>query len=176
MKSKWLRPYEGRLHKGNPLKRIYGTVEEAVRDTRDELGRAGTRVAHEAERVAGDTDKFIDAAGAALSDPKAWLASIPTFGASFFVSGKEAFDEMTDDEQAEEVAAQKAEYNRGQEAKLVEDERIAQEEQAKLVEERDTKAKTVAQDRAKRLGAGRRGLLYQGKSGSATGKNEMLGG
>jgi len=58
----------------------------------------------------------------------------------------------------------------------LEKEKQTQAKQAKMVKDREAKAKKAATERATRLGKGRRGLLYQGKETGVTSKSTTLGG
>ena len=135
----------------------------------------GRKIGKETRTAYGDGDKFISATGAALSDPVAWSQAFTTYGGSLLKSGKDAWDELSDAEKEEEIAKQDAEIAAREEVKLVEEQQTAQAEQDRMTSERAKESETQARERAKRIGSGRRGLLYQGKATGVT-KSTVLGG
>lgn len=152
---------------GNPLKKVAKTVKKAVKQTSREVSRTGDTLS-----------KVGSAAAASVQDPGTWTSFLinPTLGTA--VGGEEAMANYQALSQAEKDEA-KAEAERAmaaaKEKAALEKEKAAQAKQAKMVKDREDKAKKAAAERATRLGAGRRGLLYQGKETGVT-KSTTLGG
>lgn len=188
MNMKWMKPNEGRLHKGNPFKRVEKSVKRMGGQAGEQAGRLGSQIEKEADRAGknvSDSDwweKTGTAALAGMADPAAWMTGMAGgggvgAGAQAFFTGeatKEAWDAMTEADQAEARAAIEAEQARQEEARLMKEQEDAQREQERMTSERAREAEDAARERATRLGKGRSGLLY----GTATGvKNkDVLGG
>jgi len=171
-------PNEGRLHKGNPLKRVS-----------KEVSRTSSKIASETERVAETVGKEVERAGenvaddewwtktgeallASASDPGSWLAFAvnPTFGMG--MAAQNAADVYADMSQAErdEADAEAAQKH------AAEAERVATMEQEKMASDKAKAAAADASERATRLGQGRRGLLWQGQETGVKDKSTVLGG
>jgi len=159
---------------GNPIKKITKQVKRSVK-----------QVGKQVERSAGDvTDtgwwtKSGTALMSAASDPGTWLAYAvnPTVGLGMGAQqAKENYAAMSQAERDEADAEAARNRAKMEEAKKIETQKKAEAEQAKMVRERDAKAKAESEERVKRLGTGRRGLLYQGAKGKETGTSNVLGG
>ena len=227
MNKKWMKPNEGRLHKGNPIKSVTDAVGNAIGGMGGAVGKYSTKLLKETERagdraydevvrsskdvwkettnVAGRTyaelegavgsayaeaaranenlqdsdwyEKMALSAAAAVQDPKALATGMVTGQLSFGTAGKKAWDAMGDAEKAEARAEHDAAMAKQEEQRLQVTEKQAQDAQAKMVKEREAEAAAEASERARRLGTGRRGLLFQGAKGKETGtKSTVLGG
>jgi len=178
-----LYPNEGRLHKGNPLKRISKEVSRSSKKISGETSRVAETVGKEVERASGDvTDgewwtKTGEALLASASDPGSWLAFAvnPTFGMGMGAqNAADAYAEMSEAERAEAEAEAAAANAAEEERVLIEKQKVEEAKQAEMVREREAQAQAESEERITRLGTGRRGLLYQGKETGVT--NTVLGG
>lgn len=158
---------------GNPLKQIEAEAKRTAR-----------RVGAEAERVGEDVlstewwEKTATSGLAAAGDVGTWAAYAvnPTFGLGMGAKkAQETYEAMTEAERAEALAEAEAATAKAEETRLMEEQKTAQQEQERMVSERAAEAETQAKERARRLGRGRRGLLYQGKA-TGVDKATVLGG
>jgi len=140
---------------GNPLKRL----EKAG-------SKAGSQIV-----------KGVESAAASVSDPKVWVAAMTggmMGGAAMGAKEAEATYQAMSQAERDEANAEEARMAAAEEARLMEEQKSAQAEQARMTSEREQEADVRAKERARRLGTGRRGLLYQGKETGVT--NTKLGG
>lgn len=145
----------------NPLKKIEKAITTAASQTTTELGRAG-----EQATKAGTSTL------AAASDPGAWLgyAVNPTVGLGLGTKkAEETYKAMSRAEKDKADAEAQA-------VMAMEQERQAKLAQEKMVSDKAKAEANKAKERAKRLGQGRRGLLYQGRETGVSGKSNVLGG
>lgn len=180
-----LYPNEGRLHKGNPFKKVIKEVKRAGRSTERAASKIGSQIEAEAGRTSENfqSSDWWEKVGAAtlagLGDPKTWGTGMLGGGTvgTFFAgeSSGEAWEEMSDAERAEAQAAMEAEQARQEEARLIQEQEDAQREQERMTSERAREAEAQARERSVRLGKGRRGLLY-GKETGVQSKSGVLGG
>ncbi len=170
MNMKWMKPNEGRLHKGNPFKSVTNTVSK--------VGGAVSKAVGSATNADWWT-KSASSLASAAADPGTWLsyAVNPTFGLGMGVQkAADTYSAMTDAERAKAEAEAKAARAAIEEQRLLNEQKATEAKQSKMIREREAKAQASAAERIKRLGTGRRGLLYQGASGSAQGVSDVLGG
>jgi hypothetical protein len=169
MNMKWMKPNEGRLHKGNPLKSVTKAVKKAVSQTGKTVSKAGKQI-----------EQGVVSVASAAQDPQTWIAyATGGTGAGIAMTAKEAkvtYEAMSQAEKDEANAEAERRTAMTEEARLAEDQKQTQAKQAKMVKEREAKATARSEDRARRLGTGRRGLLYQGSKGKETGTSNVLGG
>ena len=198
MNMKWLKPNEGRLHKGNPFTRVTKEISRTSSRASSELSRtsrdieragsvAGSQIESEVGRAgenALDSDWWSQAGEAALvglGDPRTWAATIIAPGSGLDIlstasSTGEAWEAMSQAQRDEAQAAIEAETASREEERLMDEQRATEAEQAQMVADREAEATAITEERIKRLGTGRRGLLYQGSKGSETGTKTVLGG
>ena len=154
------------MGKKNPLKRLEKAGRTAVSQVGAETGRVGA-----------DLTKAGESALGAAADPGSWMAYLgnPTAGLAVgSQKARENYETLSQAEQDEARAEAEARLAAAEESRLMEEQRTAQAEQERMTSERARESETQARERAKRIGSGRRGLLYQGK---ATGvNNTVLGG
>jgi len=152
---------------GNPLKKVAKTVKKAVKQTSREVSRTGDTLSKAGSAAAG-----------AIQDPGTWTAYLvnPALGGAVGGEGAiENYQALSQAEKDEARAEAEARMAAAKEKAALEKEKQAQAKQAKMVKDREEKAKKAATERATRLGTGRRGLLYQGKETGVT-KSTTLGG
>lgn len=157
-------------HKGgNPFKSVAKAVKKAVKQTSAEASRAGA-----------EATKIASSAAAAVQDPGTWVGYMAggTVGGTGMGAAKaqETYQAMSQAERDEADAEAKRMDAMNEEQRLQAVAEKTQAMQAKMVKERDAKAKASAEERATRLGTGRRGLLYQGKETGVSNKSTVLGG
>lgn len=180
-----LAPNEGRLHKGNPLKKVRKELDRAGRSTESQLSRAGKQIESEVSRGSENVqssdwwEKTGSAALAGLGDPRTWATYGISAGTgldalSTAESAEAAYAEMSEAEQAEARAEIEAAQAAQEEARLQQEAEDAQREQERMTSERAKAAEDAARERATRLGKGRRGLLYEGATGVKS--KDVLGG
>jgi len=132
----------------NPLKRI----EAEVKRTGENLEQIGASVGAGASSAAPYLAYMIDPTGTT----SAYLLA---------QKAKETYDAMGEAEQEEARAQAEANMAREEEAILMQEQEDAQREQERMTSERAKEAENQARERAKRLGTGRKGLLYKGATG-----------
>lgn len=150
---------------GNPFKKA-----------KKSLKRAAKKVSRETSRATKEVGKVVSSAAAAAQDPGVLATAFATGGLTFAQKGSENYKAMTQAERDANDAEGERRAALSEEARLKEDQQRALKKQAKMAKERDAKAKASAEERATRLGTGRRGLLYQGKETGVAGKSKVLGG
>ena len=157
-------------HKGgNPFKSVAKAVKKAVKQTSAEASRAGDVAIKTATSVA-----------AGATDPGTWVGYMAggTDAAIGLGAAKaqETYQAMNQAERDEADAEAERMRTMTEEQRLQAVAEKTQAMQAKMVKDRDAKAKASAEERATRLGTGRRGLLYQGKETGVSNKSTVLGG
>lgn len=156
-------------HKGGFIGSVTKVVKKAVGQVSSEVSRAGKTAT-----------KIGSSAAAAVQDPGTWVGYM-TGGATGGIAmgaakAQETYQAMSQAERDEADAEAKRMDAMNEEQRLQAIAEKTQAMQAKMVKERDAKAKKSAEERATRLGTGRRGLLYQGKETGVSNKSTVLGG
>lgn len=153
---------------GNPIKKVVDTAKKAVGQVSDEASRAG-----------GNLSKVGGAIAGTVQDPGTWMAYLANPALGGAIGGQGAIDNyeaLNEAEKAEARAEAERKMKLAEEQRLLDEQRQTEAEQAKMVQDRTDTANASAAERAKRLGTGRRGLLFQGQAGSETGTSKVLGG
>jgi len=182
-----LYPNEGRLHKGNPFKKVIKEAKRGFKSTEGAISKASKQIEAEAGRTSDNLqssdwwEKVGAAALSGLGDPRTWAAMGIAPGTGLDIlstadSAETAWQEMNDAERAEARAEIEAAQAAQEEARLIQEQEDAQREQERLTSERAREAEEQARERSTRLGRGRRGLLYQGNETGVQGKSNLLGG
>lgn len=142
-----------------------------------ETSRATSQISKETRRAGDTLEKVGTAAVAGAIDPGAWMGYLVSPIAGQAMGGQSArdnYEALSEAEKEEARAAAEQRMAEAEEKRLMQEQEDAQREQERMTSERAKSAEAEARSRAKRIGSGRRGLLYGGETGVK--KDTVLGG